>query len=73
MKPNFETIEKEKNQLLSFPSSEVLETTEEMQRRYEELNKALALGNLKHSKSRIYFEDNLSKKVVETTVWGITD
>jgi hypothetical protein len=37
------------------------------------LYRALALGNLEHSKIRIYFEDNQSKKVVETTVWALTD
>jgi len=73
MKPNFETIEKEIIQLLSFPQSDVLQTPEEMQQRHTELHRALALGNLEHSKIRIYFEDNQSKKVVETTVWAVTD
>lgn len=73
MKPNFEAIDKEKIQLLSFPSSDVLESREDIQQRYIDLNRALALGNLEHSKIRIYFEDNQSKKVVETTVWAVTD
>ncbi|NNT72926.1 hypothetical protein HKT18_11920 [Flavobacterium sp. IMCC34852] len=73
MKPNFETIEKETIQLLSFPQSDVLETREEIQQRHSDLYRALALGNLEHSKIRIYFEDNQSKKVVETTVWAVTD
>ena len=73
MKPNFETIEKETIQLLSFPQSDVLETREEIQQRHIDLYRALALGNLEHSKIRIYFEDNQSKKVVETTVWALTD
>jgi hypothetical protein len=73
MKPNFESIEKETIQLLSFPQSDVLETLEEMQQRHLDLYRALALGNLEHSKIRIYFEDNQSKKVVETTVWAVTD
>jgi len=73
MKPNFEAIDKEKIQLLSFPHSDVLQSREEMQQRYLDLNRALALGNLEHSKIRIYFEDNQSKKVVETTVWAVTD
>jgi uncharacterized protein (DUF362 family) len=73
MKPNFEAIDKEKIQLLSFPPTDVLESREEMQQRYLDLNRALALGNLEHSKIRIYFEDNQSKKVVETTVWAVTD
>ncbi|MBF6640759.1 hypothetical protein IVB69_04660 [Flavobacterium sp. J49] len=73
MKPNFETIEKETIQLLSFPKSDVLETHEEIQQRHLDLYRALALGNLEHSKIKIYFEDNQSKKVVETTVWALTD
>ncbi|TBX66583.1 hypothetical protein EZL74_10395 [Flavobacterium silvisoli] len=73
MKTNFETIDKEKIQLLSFPSSDVLESREEIQQRFFDLNRALALGNLEHSKIKIYFEDNQSKKVVETTVWAVTD
>jgi hypothetical protein len=33
----------------------------------------LSLGNLEHSKIKIYFEDDTSSKVVDTTVWGLTD
>ena len=73
MKPQFETIEKETIQLLSFPQSDVLESREEMMQRQMDLHRALALGNLEHSKIRIYFEDNQSKKMVETTVWAVTD
>ena len=73
MVPNFESIEKENIHLLSFPHAEVLESKEAMQQRFSELNRALALGNLEHSKTKIFFEDNHSKKVVETTVWALTD
>ena len=73
MSPNFESIEKEKIHLLSFPKSDVLISRDEMQQRNLDLNRALALGNLEHSKIKIYFEDNHSKKVVETTVWAVTD
>ena len=73
MKPNFESIEKETIQLLSFPQSDVLDNSEEIQQRHLDLHRALALGNLEHSKIKIYFEDNQSKKVVETTVWAVTD
>lgn len=73
MNPSYETIEKENIQSLTFPKLDVLATTEQMQQRSSELNRALALGNLEHSKTKIYFEDNQSKKVVETTVWGVTD
>lgn len=73
MTTNFETIEKENIQSLHFPNNDVLEGKEAIGQRVTELNRALALGNLEHSKTKIFFEDNLSKKVVETTVWGVTD
>ena len=73
MNSNFETIEKEVIQKLHFPKTDVLEDSVEIQQRNSELQRALALGNLEHSKIKIFFEDNESKKVVETTVWGVTD
>jgi hypothetical protein len=73
MATQFESIEKEKIAHLSFPKAEVLEDVAEIKQRFSDLNRALSLGNLEHSKIKIYFEDNQSKKVVETTVWGLTD
>lgn len=73
MSTNFEIIEKEVIETLRFPSNDVLEDNEEIQQRNSELERALSLGNLEHSKIKIFFEDNESKKVVETTVWGVTD
>lgn len=73
MSPHFETIEKERITNLQFPNGDVLESYDAMRQRIADLNRALSLGNLEHSKIRIYFEDSHSKKVVETTVWGITD
>ena len=73
MATQFESIEKEKISQLSFPKSEVLNNAEAIQQRFSELNRALSLGNLEHSKIKIYFEDNQSKKVIETTIWGLTD
>lgn len=69
----FEKIEKENISGLKFPSSEVLNDTEKINERATELNRALSLGNLEQSKIRIYFEDDTSFKVVDTTVWGVTD
>lgn len=73
MEANFELIEKEVIDQLHFPETEVLEDKEEILQRNSELERAMSLGNLEHNKTRIYFEDDKSKKVVETTVWGITD
>jgi hypothetical protein len=69
----FESIEKENIDSLSFPKLDVLNDEQEIRQRFSDLNRALSLGNLEHAKIKIYFEDNLSKKVVETTVWGVTD
>lgn len=69
----FEMIEKEKIESLKFPTQEVLLDKEQIKERESELNRALTLGNLEHTKIKIYFEDDKSRKLVETTVWGVTD
>lgn len=73
MGTEFEIIQKEQIDSLHFPHTDVLEDKEEIKQRNSDLNRALALGNLEHSKIKIYFEDSVSKKVVETTIWGVTD
>lgn len=73
MQTQFETIEKENIQTLQFPKTDVLVDREAKTQRENELKRALSLGNLEHSKIKIFFEDSQSKKVVETTVWGVTD
>lgn len=73
MAPNFEIIEKENINSLKFPDTEVLSDDKAIYQRNNDLNRAQALGNLEHSKIKIYFEDNQSKKMVETTVWAVTD
>ena len=69
----FQPIEKEEVENLKFPSTEVLNDIEKIGERRSELGRALTLGNMEHAKIRIYFEDDSSYKVVETTVWGVTD
>lgn len=73
MTATFETIAKEKIETLKFPNEEVLKDKDLIKERETELNRALALGNLEHTKIKIYFEDDQSRKLVETTVWGVTD
>ena len=73
MATTFQTIEKENIQALKFPNHEVLEDKDAIFQRNSDLNRAQSLGNLEHSKIKIFFEDNQSKKVVETTVWAVTD
>lgn len=70
---DFEIIEKEDIETLKFPHSEVLDDEAAIIQRKNELERALSLGNLEHSKIQIYFEDDSSKKMVETTVWALTD
>ncbi|UQD56849.1 hypothetical protein [Flavobacterium sp. K5-23] len=70
---NFQIIEKENIYALKFPSEEVLEDTDAIIQRRVDLNRAQTLGNIEHMKIKIYFEDDESKKVVETTVWAVTD
>lgn len=73
MTTTFEKIEKEHIETLKFPREEVLVDEHLIKERDSELNRALALGNLEHTKIKIYFEDDRSRKLVETTVWGVTD
>ncbi len=73
MTATFEMIEKENIGELKFPSEDVLKDKDSIAERESELNRALALGNLEHTKIKIYFEDDKSRKLVETTVWGVTD
>ncbi|MDD5150524.1 MAG: hypothetical protein PHC28_08585 [Flavobacterium sp.] len=73
MATDFETIEKESIQSLKFPNNEVLQDNFAINQRKTDLHRAQSLGNLERSKTRIYFEDNQSKKMVETTVWAVTD
>lgn len=69
----FEKIEKEMISGLKFPDAEVLSDQDAIKERLSELNRALTLGNLEQTKIKIFFEDDKSCYVVETTVWGVTD
>jgi hypothetical protein len=73
MTTEFEFIDKEHIAVLEFPHTDVLNDDEEIKVRLGEINRALSLGNLEHSKLKIFFEDTESKKVVDTTVWAVTD
>jgi hypothetical protein len=73
MTTEFEFIDKEHIAVLKFPHTDVLNDDEEIKVRLGEINRALSLGNLEHSKLKIFFEDTESKKVVDTTVWAVTD
>jgi CO dehydrogenase/acetyl-CoA synthase beta subunit len=73
MSTTFELIDKESIPNLNFPKGDVLEDKEDISERKNHLDRALSLGNLERVKIKIYFEDDTSKKLVETTIWGVTD
>uniref|UniRef100_UPI004049976A hypothetical protein n=1 Tax=Flavobacterium sp. TaxID=239 RepID=UPI004049976A len=69
----FSPIEKEAITELIFPKEDVLKEDHEVKERAIDLQRAMALGNLDHIKMKIYFEDDKQKRVVDTTVWAVTD
>lgn len=73
MTEDFVLVEKETIGDLNFPTAEVLTTSTEEKQLQDELARAIALGNLEHHKVKIFFEDDKQKKVVNTTIWAVTD
>ena len=69
---DFQLIEKEEVASLKFPDKDVMSDKDDVIQRKLDLERALTLGNLEHLKIKIFFEDDSSKRVTETTVWGIT-
>jgi hypothetical protein len=66
-------IDKENISGLKFPDQDVLSSKDEIRARLLNLERALKLGNLEHNKIKIVFEDSDGIKMVNTTVWGVTD
>ena len=69
---DFQLIEKEEVASLKFPDKDVMSDKDDVIQRKLDLERALTLGNLEHLKIKIFFEDDSSKRVAETTVWGMT-
>ena len=69
----FKEINKEEVGSLNFPQADVLKTEQERSQRKLDLERAMSLGNLEQVKVKIYFEDDSQKRVVDTTIWGVTD
>jgi hypothetical protein len=67
------TIAKEQVHELRYPAGDVLKSREDIQNRRMQLERALVLGNLEKYKVKIIFEDEGGMKLVETTVWSVTD
>ncbi len=66
-------IEKELLDSINFPQKEVLLEEEQINHRTYEAQRAVKLGNSFKDKVKIIFEDVEGIKMVETTVWGLTD
>jgi hypothetical protein len=66
-------IEKELLDTLHFPQDEVLSDAVLIQYRRYEAQRAMKLGNSFKDKVKIVFEDAEGLKMIETTVWGMTD
>jgi hypothetical protein len=58
---------------IHFPHEEVLSDAERIKERKYNAQRAMKLGNLYNDKVKIIFEDTEVMKMVETTVWRITD
>jgi hypothetical protein len=70
---NYTLIEKEEVSTLHFPKEEVLEDTDLIKLRKAAVNRAISLGNLEHYKVKIFFADDQGEKMVNTTIWAVTD
>lgn len=73
MEPGYDLVEKEAVANFHFPIENVLVREEDIKLLKRQLERANALGNIEHQKVKIYFIDDEHKKVVHTTIWGITD
>ena len=66
-------IEKETVEALRFPRTEVLQSFDMIELRANQLSMASSLGNLDKFKVKIIFEDSEGKKMVNTTIWAVTE
>ncbi len=73
VKTQAQLIEKERVGDLIFPREHVILDDQAEQKLRSYLDKALLLGNVEHSKVKIYFEDAEGMKMVETTVWAVSE
>lgn len=73
MNSGFVLVEKEDVADFHFPPEEVLKSEKDAKLLKKELERAISLGNLEHHKVKIYFEDDKNKKLVNTTIWAVTD
>lgn len=70
---NFSKIDKEAIPYLEFPHQDILTNQEEKIKRLEKLKVAMVIGNAMKYKCKIYFADESSNRLVETTVWFVSE
>ncbi len=73
MSSEFKLVEKEEVSNYTFPKENVSISDDERKILKSQLQSANTLGNIEHHKVKIYFEDAEGKKVVYTTIWGMTE
>jgi accessory colonization factor AcfC len=66
-------IEKELLDSIHFPPQEVLMQSDQIILRESNAKKAIKLGNLFKDKVKVIFEDSEGIKMIQTTVWGMTE
>jgi hypothetical protein len=66
-------IDKEEVENLRFPKEEILTSKEDIANRKINLERATTLGNIEQIKFKIVFADEKGVKMVDTTVWGLTN
>jgi hypothetical protein len=67
------TIEKELLDAINFPQREVLLEEKQISLREYNAKRAIRLGNLFKDKVKVIFEDTEGMKMIQTTVWGMTE
>ena len=66
-------IEKEEVSELTFPRVDVIGTMAKRMIRSSTVLQAMRLGNLDRFKVKIIFEDDEDVKMVDTTIWSVTE
>lgn len=66
-------VQKEEVANFTFPTVEIELTDDELSMRQMAFDRAIALGNLEHHKVKIFFSDDQGYKVVDTTIWAVTE
>ena len=73
MKENTTQINHENIIKLNFVENEVLQSSQEMELRKMDLERAALLGNIFHNKVKIYFESKEGSKEIESTIWACSE